>query len=1201
MVWERWLRGEIPVHVAASHLNVSLSELLIATPRTNEEQQDGRRRLLVPIASELHQPGAIQPGWALGLDATSVLVLSHVRLLDRVIATFKVKLAPDTLLFLLNERNRVRFHQPARVEQARALRTLLDRELLRIAETPARVPAELAAEVGRDLAALLQAAKESGGIVVRPLPIHQLSSLMTRPAELGEHKTLICSTVDLEEALFRRGHLDTPLHESASAYLRSQDRPGDVPVDDCFLAQRLYLDDLAVAYLQAAGLLPVLVAANLDLRVHSSLRDDTHALIARSHEGEELAAALNEIRIALRNGLEAGTIELLPRQPAKDEVRQRVFDAVPTVLELLEDTGSCDALVIDDRFFNRLPNFIDRRERAVPVLGVLDLLRFFETAGALQPPETMAVRHRLRRSGFVFLPLLAEELESLVGTVQWGEHEVLRESQELRCLRQYLAKLRAVPDLFTPVRAAVAGPLLAAAVQVIRKLWEDPGLPSQHAAQLGGWLWHHVAPVPGDWLPSPGPAVGSVAEALAQQLLLLLQPLLPGIPRPRQDAYLEWLEGNILEPLLAANPAVIHRLGALAAGLVERWAAAQPEHAAPIAHYAVAGLPRMIRAWLAANVVFRSELHLAREGTLTIDGSAVAFRVLLDAGRRLWESHQDQALATEDGTPAVLTLREGVVCLDLPRDGDEPRHLALHPLALLSADREARLEALRDLRRQVGPTAPELTALQHVATGRPLGDDEIRQVFAAIEEALPQHRARLRDALASGRASLDDLVPDSWRYFERFCGPDPGTADPGAYLSSTLPNYRQGLLQADLQQGLGICLLGALRDDLCPGGWLERYGDDELWSALQASNPAADPLSLLAALDITLYRQHDARFAGFAGQAVATLLADAHPLAGGDDFYRLFPPLAELALQRLTLLEGGMSRAPFWRRLCAWMQAALVLRLLPASPIDLDALAQIIESNLSPESQCAKLLDLRREPLVHPGQLSAPFVRAEVRGRLWLIAGRHRAAGRDVPHAEEIDQALVQPDDQGSHLLRFMPGPLDGLRQPHLEMPPELGERLRTLPGADLPASLAFHSRTWPVPAEHRARLRGLLATPAGQDLQLELSRLEYSALAAAADRDRELADAVASAGIALAPRVREATDMSRLFHTLVIAAAAVEDETNWAAWLSARLNDLADRIPPGRPALVYWHCLDAIRVLTNVELRVSDPAASAIASAAMF
>ncbi|HEY6323737.1 MAG TPA: hypothetical protein VJA16_19525, partial [Thermoanaerobaculia bacterium] len=627
----------------------------------------------------------------------------------------------------------------------------------------------------------------------------------------------------------------------------------------------------------------------------------------------------------------------------------------------------------------------------------------------------------------------------------------------------------------------------------------------------------------------------------------------------------------------------------------------KPETATLIAHYVFARLPHLIRTWLTANVTFRPELQLGSTSHLTIGGEATfTFDALIAAARSLWDSSENQALTTVDGTPAVVILSDGVACLHLSHESRQPGHLLLPALGLLSPDRQVRLQALAELQRQLGPTAPDLASLQQVATDRPLSDEELHQVFRAIETALPSRQARLRHLLSGGSASLDDLVPDSWPYFERFCGPDPGAADPRAYLASTLTDYRRGLLQADLRHGLQICLLGAVRDDLCPGEWLEPYGDDELWNALQACKPAADPLSLLAALDIALHRQHDARFAAFAEQAVAALLADAYPLPGGDDFYQLFPFLVELTLQRLTFRESGMSRPPFWRRLCAWMEAALVTRLLPANPIDLAALTHAIENNLSPEGQCAKLVDLRREPLVHPGQLSPPFVRAELRGRLWLIARRHHAAGRTVPRMEGIDQALIHPDDQGAHLLRFMPGPLDGHRQLDVAIPPELDERLRHLPAADLPAAMAFYSRTWTLPAEHRDRLRALLAKPAIENLQLELSRLEYAALVAAADRDRPLADAVATAGLAVAPRLRQPTEVPKLFHTLVIAAAAHQDEPDCATWLGARLAELAGRIPAGSLSVVYWHCLEALSLVTNVGLRIADRAL-AIAAAAMF
>ena len=65
-----------------------------------------------------------------------------------------------------------------------------------------------------------------------------------------------------------------------------------------------------------------------------------------------------------------------------------------------------------------------------------------------------------------------------------------------------------------------------------------------------------------------------------------------------------------------------------------------------------------------------------------------------------------------------------------------------------------------------------------------------------------------------------------------------------------------------------ICLVGALRDGLCPASWIGSIDNDQLWAYLDAFQPELDPLSLLAALDLSLYRQEDERFKALSERAV---------------------------------------------------------------------------------------------------------------------------------------------------------------------------------------------------------------------------------------------------------------------------------------------------------------------------------------------
>ena len=66
-----------------------------------------------------------------------------------------------------------------------------------------------------------------------------------------------------------------------------------------------------------------------------------------------------------------------------------------------------------------------------------------------------------------------------------------------------------------------------------------------------------------------------------------------------------------------------------------------------------------------------------------------------------------------------------------------------------------------------------------------------------------------------------------------------------AYYQKVIP-YRKAMVERDLAGGLEICCLGALRDDLLPGEWIEGLDDDTVWEALASIDVQGNPISLLA-------------------------------------------------------------------------------------------------------------------------------------------------------------------------------------------------------------------------------------------------------------------------------------------------------------------------------------------------------------------
>ena len=97
-VGRQWLRGELPVSIAATISNISLGHIYLHTSHRNAVTLDGRQRVILPTIAGVRAQVELQKGQTIGLDVTSVMVLAHLGLLKQAIDSFHhVKLAPDIL------------------------------------------------------------------------------------------------------------------------------------------------------------------------------------------------------------------------------------------------------------------------------------------------------------------------------------------------------------------------------------------------------------------------------------------------------------------------------------------------------------------------------------------------------------------------------------------------------------------------------------------------------------------------------------------------------------------------------------------------------------------------------------------------------------------------------------------------------------------------------------------------------------------------------------------------------------------------------------------------------------------------------------------------------------------------------------------------------------------------------------------------
>ena len=97
-IWERLSLNEIPMFLAAEGTNKSLSDLMLFPALANPSVNDPRRRVIIPAYSGQREPLSLDMNRQIGLDATALLTLSLLNLLDDALDAFDTVHIPHLTL-----------------------------------------------------------------------------------------------------------------------------------------------------------------------------------------------------------------------------------------------------------------------------------------------------------------------------------------------------------------------------------------------------------------------------------------------------------------------------------------------------------------------------------------------------------------------------------------------------------------------------------------------------------------------------------------------------------------------------------------------------------------------------------------------------------------------------------------------------------------------------------------------------------------------------------------------------------------------------------------------------------------------------------------------------------------------------------------------------------------------------------------------
>lgn len=630
-----------------------------------------------------------------------------------------------------------------------------------------------------------------------------------------------------------------------------------------------------------------------------------------------------------------------------------------------------------------------------------------------------------------------------------------------------------------------------------------------------------------------------------------------------------------------------------------------------IASYLCDLLPSRIKRQLLGDPAFVSQYGRFTQSIMTFaTGISINQEELFAAIRRTLARHENQKIKDIDDNVVLVILENDTLFLKMMVENELKTLAELRDFEILSPDRDTRMRSLNSLLDCLGPTSPDFSALLGIAEEREITDSEIGAILGEMSNGFEAHRTRIATAHDGGQLQVDDIVPDSLSYFERFCGPNPRGISPEEYLSKNLPTYRKQLLNRNLGRGLEISLLGALRDDLLPTTWTDNVPDDEMWNAIKSIDMQGNLFGLLGTLDIAINRQHDERYKTLADEIMSNLLQEQLLRPDGVDCYELLPLFSQLVLDRINLLEGGAICEPFWKRMCAWMHAGILMQSTLHRQINLEALRGWVLSNRHIAGTYAQMVDLRHDPMYRASVMSRSSLREEIIGRLEMIRTRAQAIGFSVADSKEIGEAMSRLDTKGAPLGWAMPGPLDGHRRPAEQEGRRLSEininkvleEISNNPFGTIWSRLGYFSQIFDLGEKILQRaceaISGATFEPDQLEGQTQPNRLFDICLVAAAQRNTDLARSISVIALARAPIAQTGEKALAILHLILFASAAFQHEDEWSTWIEEQLAGLAHRLPQGEATRTLGEHLDQLKRVLPLEHPICSRA-EAIVSAA--
>ena len=495
------------------------------------------------------------------------------------------------------------------------------------------------------------------------------------------------------------------------------------------------------------------------------------------------------------------------------------------------------------------------------------------------------------------------------------------------------------------------------------------------------------------------------------------------------------------------------------------------------------------------------------------------------------------------------------------------QRLSLSDFMVLSPDKGTRLCFLDKSASAVKLPNSASDSWRNIFAERALENDEVDKCLREFRDTPIGKVQAIQSEIMDRQINLSSLVPPSRRYFERLVGKYDGSTSIWEYAANSGKTFFDQLAAWRPYDRFLFSLLLSSHSSLTDKINVDQLSNEDLVRAYDFLVHHGDRISQLGAIEVGL-RVLPSR--PEIEQPLIHLIEQIRDddIEGEMSGFKLLSALFCLVDGQLSKTRLLSVEPPFYRRLAALSQAALIHRQLTSSPVDIDQFSEWA-FNKREGFYMQSLADMRLEPRWDPNFAMASHIKADFFGRIIIAAKKYE---QNIKDSQIYDLVLTNKDESlqtfSDSLETWLPGPLDGALNTQNSLPSEVAEVIETQLSATEVGPLSFpalvnYALLYPIGADH-AELAVRALKRADYHLRNIKDKLELFAIldglakVAAVSRNPLLADELRILVRRYRHDVEYALSIQEVIRICLIAAASRSQLDEWTEFVGDWLTELA-------------------------------------------